>query len=219
MVFGASGALGSAVVASLTRRDWAVVPATRAPSEQAGWTSTAEPGWSARVPVLNGAVWAGGMNSSDTVTSGVAPFRELFDANVGYVIETLSELLAADRFAAISSLVVLSSVWQQVARRDKASYTVSKAAVGGLVRSAAADLGARGIRVNAVLPGVVQTPMTSAFLSTRQIEDVAEDTPLGRLVSSEEVAATVSWLLSEESSGITGTSIVVDGGWSATHAI
>ena len=66
----------------------------------------------------------------------------MFDTNVGLIARTLAELLARGVVADGARLVVLSSIWQAIARSNKFSYTVSKAALGGLVRAAAADLAA-----------------------------------------------------------------------------
>jgi NAD(P)-dependent dehydrogenase (short-subunit alcohol dehydrogenase family) len=109
--------------------------------------------------------------------------------------------------------VVISSIWQQLARPDKFSYTVTKAAVGGLVRAAAMDLAPRGIRVNAVLPGVVDTPMTRSMLTDDQLRAVGDATGHGRLISAAEVADAVASLLSP-ASGVTGQSLLVDLGFS-----
>ena len=108
----------------------------------------------------------------------------------------------------------ICSIWESVARPGKFSYTVSKAAVGGLVRAAAADLAADGHRVNAVLPGVTDTPMTRAMLDADQLAAVTGGTGFDKLVSLDEVAATIAWLCSAQSSGISGQSLTVDLGFS-----
>jgi 3-oxoacyl-[acyl-carrier protein] reductase len=70
-----------------------------------------------------------------------------------------------------------------------------------------------GIRVNAVLPGVIDTPMTRKALSTEAINRIERETPFGKLVSEDELASVVSWLLSRESQGVLGQFIQVDNGW------
>ena len=92
-----------------------------------------------------------------------------------------------------------------------AAYTTSKWALRGLTQAAAMDLGQRGIRVNAVHPGYIDTPMTAsapqAFLDAN-----VELTPLGRPGRADEVAAVMVFLMSEESSFVNGAEISVDGG-------
>ena len=119
-----------------------------------------------------------------------------------------------DRLAKPSRLCILSSIWQEQARTAKFSYTVSKAAIAGLVRSCAADLGPRQVLVNAVLPGVVDTPMTHANLSVEQIGAIRSDSALGRLATPDDIAAAVAFLVGPTNGAITGQSITVDAGFS-----
>jgi NAD(P)-dependent dehydrogenase (short-subunit alcohol dehydrogenase family) len=90
-------------------------------------------------------------------------------------------------------------------------YAASKAAVVSLTRTAAREAGPAGIRVNAILPGPTDTPM---YLGVPQDmrDEYAQLMPLGRTGKPEEVAALAAWLLSEESSNVTGVAYLVDGG-------
>ena len=90
-------------------------------------------------------------------------------------------------------------------------YTVSKWGVRGLSRVASMDLGERGIRVNAIFPGYIETPMTASAPAAFRAANVRGDA-LGRVGTSEEVAPLVVFLISDESSFITGAEIVIDGG-------
>ncbi len=92
------------------------------------------------------------------------------------------------------------------------SYSASKHAVLGLTRSAAMEYGRSGIRINAVCPGVIRTPMINSALETIGDERLAAYHPLGRIGQPEEVAEAVLWLCSEGASFITGHGLPVDGG-------
>lgn len=165
-------------------------------------------------------VWAQGANSTgDVQHTDTDEWSRVWQANVGYVVDSLRQLLSQNALQSGARLVVISSVWQLLGRTEKIAYATSKAALGGLVRALCADLGPLGIAVNAVLPGVVDTPMTRAHLSYEQIEAIAEATPNGRLVSADEVAQTVLFLASAAASGISGQSITVDLGWSVTRHV
>jgi 3alpha(or 20beta)-hydroxysteroid dehydrogenase len=91
------------------------------------------------------------------------------------------------------------------------AYSVSKWGVRGLSRVASTELGGRGIRVNTIFPGYIETPMTASAPAAFREANVAA-TPLGRVGEAEEVAPLVVFLISDESSFITGAEIVVDGG-------
>jgi hypothetical protein len=218
LVLGASGALGSAICEHLEGSGTAVLRASRSRATT-GWITTDAPGWwdALHGIDLGGVVWAGGANAGNTLGEGMEPFRSLLEANLTYPASTLDDLLAHGCLGPGASLVFLSSVWEGLARPGKSAYITSKAALGGLVRAAAAELGPRGIRVNGVLPGVLDTPMTRSNLTPTQISAVVAGTPLGRLVTPEEVARAVAWLVGPGSSGISGTSIPVDGGWSRSR--
>lgn len=171
-------------------------------------------------PRLGAVVWAHGENINDTVTDlDLTAHRRLLETNVVFASATLAALLAAGRLEQGARLVLLSSVWQQTARPGKFSYTVTKAAIGGFVRAAATDLAPQRMLVNAVLPGVVDTPMTRAMLDEQQLDRAGQATGFGRLVDTSEVAHLVSFLCSPANTGVTGQSIAVDLGFSVARSL
>ena len=94
------------------------------------------------------------------------------------------------------------------------AYTVSKWGLRGLSRVASLELGRRGIRVNTILPGYIETPMTASAPEAFRSANIAE-TPLGRTGTPDEVAPLVVYLISDESSFVSGAEIAIDGGLSA----
>lgn len=94
-----------------------------------------------------------------------------------------------------------------------ASYTASKHAVIGMTKSAALDYAKQNIRVNAVLPGNIETPMMDRFTGG-DIQKAIDLEPVGRLGKPEEIAEAVLWMASDLGGFVTGSAIVVDGGWS-----
>jgi len=97
------------------------------------------------------------------------------------------------------------------------AYTVSKWGIRGLSRVASLELGPRGIRVNTVFPGYIETPMTATASPAFRTANIAE-TPLGRVGRAEEVAPLVVYLISDESSFVSGAEITVDGGQTAHNS-
>ena len=114
------------------------------------------------------------------------------------------------------SLVLVASVNGLEAERSFADYNASKGGAVLLARSMALDLADRGVRVNAVCPGYVRTPMTQGYLEDPDtLSEIVGHIPLGRVADPDEIASVIAFLASDEASYITGSAIVVDGGRSA----
>lgn len=117
------------------------------------------------------------------------------------------------------AVVGISSIEGLAANPFIPAYCASKAGLLGMTRSMAAQLGPSGIRVNAVCPGFIQTPMLQIALDVEEIRTSFEQAaPLGRLGRPEEIGAAVAFLMSPKASFITGTQLVVDGGVTSRHA-
>jgi NAD(P)-dependent dehydrogenase (short-subunit alcohol dehydrogenase family) len=115
------------------------------------------------------------------------------------------------------SIVNTASCMGLVGLRESGAYVASKHGVVGLTRTAALEYAKAGIRVNAVCPGVIQTPMIErgARLYPQMIEAVVAAEPVGRLGRPEEIAEAVVWLCSDAASFVTGHAMAVDGGYMA----
>lgn len=223
IVFGGSGTLGSAVVAALRSASFTVLIAGRRLDGAKG-ISTDDENWFKELAdsgaQLAGVVWAQGVNhSGDAVATERHELREVLDANVSFIHSTFQELQRQGVLSNPCRTVVLSSVWEKFGRNDKFAYMVSKAALAGLVKSLAIDFADQGVACNAVLPGVIDSPMTRANLTASQLRRIEQSTPGGQLVTADEVAELVVWLISASSSGVQGESIVVDKGWSSARLI
>lgn len=125
-----------------------------------------------------------------------------------------AELDAMCRGRRGGSIVNVASVMATVGTDGAAAYVASKHGVPGLTRAAALEYAADGIRVNAVTPGFVDTPMISERTRAR-LPDVRAAHPLGRIATPEEVAEVIAFLASDGSSFVTGAAYTVDGGFTA----
>ena len=110
------------------------------------------------------------------------------------------------------SIVLVSSMWGQTGASCEAAYSATKAALIGLGKSLAKELGPSGIRVNCVAPGIIDTDMNES-ISPDVLAELQEETPLQRLGTPAETAKTIEFLASEEASFVTGQVIGIDGGF------
>ncbi|QBD81423.1 SDR family oxidoreductase [Ktedonosporobacter rubrisoli] len=112
------------------------------------------------------------------------------------------------------AIVNVSSTLGVAGTAGMAIYTASKHAILGLTRAAALDYARSGIRINAVGPGAIETPMV-ADTDPMKMEEFRAAHPLGRIGQAEEIANAVLWLCSDRASNVTGTILMIDGGFSA----
>ncbi|MDQ0272304.1 NAD(P)-dependent dehydrogenase (short-subunit alcohol dehydrogenase family) [Cytobacillus purgationiresistens] len=113
------------------------------------------------------------------------------------------------------SIVNISSYTAQVGMGLNA-YTASKGAVRAISKAAAAQFGHSGIRVNALFPGIINTPMTKGLETSGQVlEQLLAMTPLQRLGEPEDIAKAALYLASDDASFVTGAELVIDGGFTA----
>jgi NAD(P)-dependent dehydrogenase (short-subunit alcohol dehydrogenase family) len=139
-------------------------------------------------------------------------YDKMFDGNVRapfVLVATLAPKMAARGRGAIVSI---SSMAGDIGMAGGAAYGATKAALEAMTRAWAAELGGRGVRVNAVAPGPVYTPTPSGPEFIRQL---GATTPLDRAAQPEEIAEVVAFLVSDRASYITGTTVAADGGRTA----
>jgi NAD(P)-dependent dehydrogenase (short-subunit alcohol dehydrogenase family) len=114
------------------------------------------------------------------------------------------------------SMIFVTSIYQRVGGERLAAYAASKGAVSQLARSLALDWASRGVRVNSIAPGYVRTHLTAGLESNPDLLAMIErSTPLGRMATPDEIAGAALYLASDAASYITGSTLFVDGGWTA----
>ncbi|MDT2007434.1 SDR family oxidoreductase [Rhodococcus opacus] len=215
VVTGAGGGIGAAIVGRLEHAGAEVIALDR--------TSTAVPPVRG-FDVTDAQQWRTLADDHGTVhglvnCAGITRRARLHEVTAADMIDTyrvnvLAPVLAIQALSPLmpagASIVNIGSIAALTAHYPVA-YTTSKWAVRGLTHTAALALGERGIRVNIVHPGFIDTPMTASAPDAFRSASIGE-TALGRAGSTDEVAGTVEFLLSDDSAYITGSEITVDGG-------
>lgn len=138
---------------------------------------------------------------------------KLFDINVKSAYYITNKVLSGMVEKKHGKIVNVSSMWGMVGASMEVAYSASKAALIGYTKALAKELAPSGINVNCVCPGVIDTPMNARF-SQSDMQELVEQTPLGRIGRPNDVAQLVSFLCSEQSDFITGQVVACDGGFS-----
>lgn len=224
LLFGGSGTIGEAICSKFEKEGWDVWVAGRSPSgtgQYIGWdvldcTSEEEVVKKlSSVGTFDAVCWSQGMNMNDNIFDFQDEAHiKMYEANVLFVIKSLNVLLRNNCVSIPAKFCVVSSIWQNISRQDKLSYSVTKSALKGLVLSLSNDLAKEGHLINAVLPGAIETPMTRANLSNDQIQKIESSTYFNKLVELEDVSNTVFYTCSPLNTGVTGNFITVDFGFS-----
>ena len=140
--------------------------------------------------------------------------RRFFEINVVSLFR-LSRFAVGRMQPAGGAIVNVASIFAEIGATKSPGYSASKGAVASLTRQLATDYGPRGIRVNAVAPGLIETPLTAERIRTERWRHqiFIEQSPLRRVGKPEDVARAIAFLASDDAGFITGETLRIDGGW------
>jgi NAD(P)-dependent dehydrogenase (short-subunit alcohol dehydrogenase family) len=154
---------------------------------------------------------------SDAADEPAERFDRVTAVNLRGVWACMKHELHQMREQGSGAIVNCSSLGGLVGLPGRAAYHASKHGVIGLTTSAALEYAPRGIRINAICPGTIETPMVADMIAKGELDraEAAAATPIGRLGQGEEIAASVLWLCSPGASFVVGVALRVDGGYTA----
>ena len=168
-------------------------------------------------PNLSGVVNVAGINIIQTVDS-VSPesIAALWQVNFFSAYEICRRLAPSVGQGNPGRIVNVASIWAEKARPGRSNYAASKAALLGMTRALAVELGPSEILVNSVSPGFTLTDLTSRSLSESDLKEISKRIPLRRLAEPSEIAEVISFLVGPRNTYLTGQNIIVDGGFSVS---
>jgi 2-keto-3-deoxy-L-fuconate dehydrogenase len=155
-----------------------------------------------------------------TLEATARDLDRLYEVNVRGVFNVSKAFLPGMIERGGGSIVNIASIGGIVGIRDRVAYCASKFAVVGMTKCMALDHAKQGVRVNCICPGRVETPFVSARLREypdpqKAYDEMAATQAIGRMGKPEEIAAAALYLASDETAFITGSALLIDGGWSA----
>jgi NAD(P)-dependent dehydrogenase (short-subunit alcohol dehydrogenase family) len=167
----------------------------------------------AEMPVLDGAVFCAGVNDKTLIKMiDQDKIDKMFQTNVFSQMLLIKELIKKKKLNAGASLVMISSIASTYSTISNSLYAASKGAVESYMRVLALELAPRKIRVNAIRPGMVETPILESYALAEGLEEFKKQFPLGRFGRPEEIAYGIIYLLSDASQWTTGSCLTIDGG-------
>jgi NAD(P)-dependent dehydrogenase (short-subunit alcohol dehydrogenase family) len=213
LIFGATGSIGNHLFNSYSNLGYNVYGTTSKNNNEIGkniYVDINNLENLLSIKKLDIIVWAQGYNFNDNIFNfNEEEYFKIMNCNILFIIKTLNYLLSNEMINNDSKMVIISSIWEELTRDNKLSYSISKSALSGMVKNLSYDLSKKNILINNVLPGVIDNDMSRNTLKKEQFDYIKNYLFFERLVNVDDIFNTVKFL-TIENTGITGESIKVD---------
>src|SRR3990167_3463291 len=140
-------------------------------------------------------------------------YMEIQQINTTVPFQLCQAVIPAMKKRGWGRIVNITSIWSEISKICRASYSTSKFALNCMTVALAAEVASEGILVNNIAPGFIETDMTKEILGKEGMENMAQQIPIKRLGKAEEIAALTTWLVSTENTYISGQNLIIDGGF------
>lgn len=214
LLTGGARGIGAAIRHELERKGVCVIAPTRAEldlgrhASVSGWLST-HPDLPVDILVNNA-----GINHLRSIQDlDASTWADMVQTNVTAALRLIQAYAPWMASQGWGRILNVSSVFSLVTKEHRVAYSMTKAAINALTRSAAVEFGPSGVLANALAPGYVDTALTRQNNSPDALEAICATIPLGRMAHAEELAKLAAFLVSEENTYLTGQTVVADGGF------
>ena len=201
LIFGANGSIGNYIFTQFSneKEEYKVIGTTsnnEKTSENIIYVANNSLEKLLHIKDIDIVIWAQGHNFNDNIDSfNKNNFEKMIDGNVSFILYTLNFLLKNNKIMQHAKMVIISSIWEIFSRENKLSYSITKAALSGLVKNVAFDLSKQNILINNVLPGVIDNEMSQKTLSEKEFNYIKNYMNFGRLITLDDVHKTIKFLV------------------------
>lgn len=214
LITGGARGIGAAIAATLSERGCRIIAPSRADLDLSSSASVEAYLGANRDLAVDILINNAGINVLNAIADiDAASWHNMLQTNLSSALRLLQAFAPGMQSRGWGRILNVSTIFSVVTKERRAAYSMTKAALNALTRSAAVEFGPSGILVNALAPGYVDTALTRQNNSPEAIAAITATIPLRRLARTDELARAAAFLVSEENTYLTGQTIIVDGGF------